>query len=55
MEGLLSASLIMPCAARPRMVTRDADTPPKGVRGLVTMAHALPRTPGRPGYLPCPG
>jgi len=37
------------------MVTRDADTPPKGVRGLVTMAHALPRTPGRPGYLPCPG
>jgi len=37
------------------MVTRDADTPPTGVRGLVTMAHVLPRTPGRPGYLPCPG
>jgi len=38
------------------MVTRDADAPPKGVRGLVTVAHVLPRTPGRPGrpgYLPC--
>lgn len=28
------------------MVTRDADAPPIGVRGLVTVAHVLPARPG---------
>jgi len=45
------------------MVTRDADAPPIGVGGLVTMAHVLPARPGSPAgrvlavprvSLPCP-
>src|SRR5215469_6656531 len=42
MRGLLSAPLIMPCAARPCHVTRDADTPPKAPAALVTVVLVLP-------------
>ena len=42
------------------MATGYADAPPKGVRGLVTVAHVLPARPGAPGTCrarmnpPCP-
>jgi len=46
MGGLLSAPLIMPCAARPCHVTRDADTPPRAPAALVTVVLVLPGARG---------